>query len=178
MFDNEAMTKSLKDLRKEKNITQLEAAKIADVSLRTYVFYENHPAEARAFSYQNVYLKIERVGFHDESHGILSLAEILRLATPIFAEAQLPYAYLFGSYARGEAREDSDIDFLIAPQLEGLAYYDLIEHLREALGKRIDLLDAHQLAENPELLSAVLEDGIRIDDQNRRRVAPGDSQRH
>jgi predicted nucleotidyltransferase len=161
------MVKSLKDLRKEKNITQREAAKIADVSLRTYVFYENHPTEARAFSYQNVYLKIEGVGFHDESHGILSLEEILRLVKPIFAEAKLPYVYLFGSYARGEAREDSDVDFLIPPRLEGLAYYDLVEHLRAALGKRIDLLDAHELTENPEILSAVLEDGVRLDEKNR-----------
>lgn len=172
------MEKSLKELRKEKKITQRQAAKIADVSLRTYVFYENHPAEARAFSLENVYRKIERVGFHDESHGILSLEEILSLARPIFLEAKLPYAYLFGSYARNEAREDSDIDFLIAPTLEGLAYYDLIEHLREVLGKRIDLLDARQLAENPELLSAVLEDGIRIDEKDRRPTAVGDSLRH
>ena len=49
---------------------------------------------------------------------------------------------LFGSFARGEESEDSDIDLLI--DLDPAAgYFELIairEHLEELLGRRVDLV--------------------------------------
>jgi len=48
---------------------------------------------------------------------------------------------LFGSYARGEEREDSDID--IAVELAGAnradSYFRILHFLEDGLGKRIDL---------------------------------------
>jgi predicted nucleotidyltransferase len=60
-------------------------------------------------------------------------------------------------------KETSDIDILVSPLGDGLTYFALAEELREALHKRIDLLDTRLLKDNEELLSAILKDGVRID---------------
>jgi uncharacterized protein len=47
---------------------------------------------------------------------------------------------IFGSYARGENREDSDIDILVElDEPLGLKLIDLKEYLEESLGASIDL---------------------------------------
>jgi len=48
---------------------------------------------------------------------------------------------LFGSWARGDAWEDSDVDVLVEvdPSI-GLGFVDLGEQLERALGRRVDLV--------------------------------------
>lgn len=48
---------------------------------------------------------------------------------------------LFGSWARGDAREDSDVDVLVEvdPSI-GLRFVELGDELEKALGRRVDLV--------------------------------------
>ena len=48
---------------------------------------------------------------------------------------------LFGSWARGDAREDSDVDVMVDvdPSI-GLRFVDLGDELERALGRRVDLV--------------------------------------
>lgn len=41
-------------------------------------------------------------------------------------------------------------------------FYGLAEELREALLKKVDLLNIEQLNNNPELINEVLRDGVKI----------------
>lgn len=62
--------------------------------------------------------------------------------------------YLFGSFARGDATEDSDIDLLADPASPdgGIGfrpYFGAVELIENRLGKRIDLVvrrNVHRLA--------------------------------
>ena len=65
-------------------------------------------------------------------------------------------------YPKGKAVEESDIDLLISAKVTGLKYYELADRLREALHKKIDLIDTKQLLKNEALLNEVLKEGIRI----------------
>jgi hypothetical protein len=48
---------------------------------------------------------------------------------------------LFGSYARNEARDDSDVDFLVEFGVKSFDHYmDLKELLESLFGKRVDLV--------------------------------------
>jgi len=55
---------------------------------------------------------------------------------------------LFGSVARGEEREDSDIDLLVDPaESAGFAdYLALVEELEAHLGRRVDLVVERSLS--------------------------------
>lgn len=80
---------------------------------------------------------------------ILAIDEIKRLAMPIFKKYSFTHVYLFGSYARGEATENSDID-LFFESVEPLSYLDIFSvenELEKALGKSVDLVPFKQLSE-------------------------------
>ena len=75
------------------------------------------------------------------------------MVTPVAQKYQLPAVYLFGSYARGEATEHSDIDLLIdrtnstiyGKGLFGLAA--VYNDMKEALGKELDVVTVAALAQ-------------------------------
>ena len=57
--------------------------------------------------------------------------------------------YLFGSYARGEEREDSDIDLRIDKgDIRGLQFAGLLGDLEEALGSKVDLISTAGMDEH------------------------------
>ncbi len=59
---------------------------------------------------------------------------------------------VFGSYARGEATETSDVDLLVQlDQPLGLKFFELWDYLEQALGTRVDLLTLNALKQRPRL---------------------------
>ncbi|MDD7401977.1 MAG: nucleotidyltransferase domain-containing protein [Eubacteriales bacterium] len=66
------------------------------------------------------------------------------------------------AYAKGKAKIDSDIDLLVATDVTGLKFFALVEELREALRKNVDVLNFEQLEGNSVLLNEILRDGIKI----------------
>ena len=74
----------------------------------------------------------------------------------------MDFCYLFGSYAKDTANESSDIDLLISTELTGLEFFGMVEELREALHKKVDVLNVSQLKDNIELTKEILKDGIKI----------------
>lgn len=74
---------------------------------------------------------------------IYTLEEIARRIRPVAEKYRLRAVYVFGSYARGEAREDSDVDLLVDATDSGLVgweYGGLYNDLAEALGKEVDMI--------------------------------------
>ena len=71
------------------------------------------------------------------------LKRIAHLAAPIARRHGVEELYLFGSMARNEGREDSDVDFIyqMSPKQTNStsSLRDLRYELREALGREIDL---------------------------------------
>lgn len=59
-------------------------------------------------------------------------------------------AWLFGSYARGEEKENSDVDILVLlddSKPVGLRFFGMFEDLRELLGHDVDLVTERSLAD-------------------------------
>ncbi len=71
--------------------------------------------------------------------------EIIRFLTAHKSELEDRFGVikigLFGSYARGDAREDSDIDVAVELAKENIAdrYFGLLHYLEDNLHKKIDL---------------------------------------
>ena len=153
---------TLKELRKEKGLTQAAAAKVVAVPMRTYVRYESDENKKETIKYRYIVETLQKYGVIDEEHGLLTIEKIQELCAPLFEEYGVKYAYLFGSYAKGKATEKSDVDLLVSMPVNGLAFYELVERLRGSLKKKIDLLDETQLEDNTALVKEILQDGIKI----------------
>lgn len=156
------MISKLKQTRQANKLTQQEAADLLQVSVRSYKDYENDPRKADTLKYRFMLEQLEKLSFVDEEHGVLELEDIIGISSEVFEKYPIDYCYLFGSYARGDAKGNSDIDLFISTELTGLKYFGLIEELRENLRKRIDLVTLQQLSDNLELVDEVLNEGIKI----------------
>ena len=156
------MNDTMKELRHKAKMTQRQAADYLKVSLRTYKEYENNPAKATSLKYEYMQEKLSELCLVDENHGILSVDEIKRTCESVFSNYAVNYCYLFGSYARSSQKSDSDVDLLVSTNLHGIRFYGMVDSIRAALKKNVDVLSLGQLKDNPELIDNVLKDGIKI----------------
>jgi len=153
---------TLKELRKKHKLTQVECAKYLGIPVRTYQNYETDETKVDSIKYAYMFQKLQEYGFIDETHGILSVEQITDICNNIFNSLEVEYCYLFGSYAKGNATETSDVDLLISTPISGMGFYDLVETIREGLKKNVDVLNKEQLNENPNLINEILKDGVKI----------------
>ena len=95
-----------------------------------------------------------------------SIEEIIRIIAPIAKQYGVDRVYLFGSYARGEANEQSDIDLCIdAASIRGMfAMGGLYADLKEALQKQLDIVTVRSLKYNTDesFLNNIQKDRILI----------------
>lgn len=152
----------LKDLRKEKKMTQQEVADLAGISLPSYKTYENDETKSDSIKYKYLMEQLTKVNFIDEEHGLLDVDDIKRKCTKVLEQYDVNFCYLFGSYAKGKETPTSDVDLLISANIKGLKFYGLVEELRTVLHKKVDVLDMNQLKENLELTEEILKDGVKI----------------
>ena len=73
---------------------------------------------------------------------------LLRAARPQLArEFGITRLALFGSYARGDQREDSDVDVLVEVDASiGMRFVDLAERIEALLGVRSDVVSRRAIA--------------------------------
>ena len=90
---------------------------------------------------------------------VYSQEQLSELVAPIARKHNIPAVYLFGSYARGTADEDSDIDLFV--DLSGTGIRSLLQlssimlELESATGKRIDLLTTSSLEQKSDRASTL-----------------------
>ena len=154
--------KDLKSIRLDKKLTQQQAAGIVGISLRSYKSYENDLDKMGNLKYNYIYEKLSRINPIDEEHGIVDLEYISRKCSEIFDKYKINFCYLFGSYAKGKAKDDSDVDLLISTEIKGLKFFGLVEEIRNSLHKKVDVIEVAGLMDNVELLEEILKDGIKI----------------
>ena len=79
---------------------------------------------------------------NDIKPGILTIKEIKNRIRPVVEKHHIKDVYLFGSYARGEANENSDVDiYCSSGDVDSLIKRaGLLRELAEALGKDVDVV--------------------------------------
>ncbi len=152
----------LKQLRKEKGLSQVACAKYLEIPLRTYKRYEADESRIDPIKHRYMLDKLNGYGWIDEEHGKRTVEQIKAICGEVFRAYPVEYCYLFGSYAKGKETEKSDVDLLVSMPVDGLKFFELAETLREKLKKKVDLLDAAQIKNNPELVQEILKDGVKI----------------
>ena len=96
--------------------------------------------------------------------SVLSLDEITDIVRLLLQKYSAEYALLFGSYARGEATPESDIDIIIVGGEKFIPrnIFALAEELRELSGRDADVFEIHEINCGAPLYESVMREGIRI----------------
>ena len=156
---------TLRETRESYHISQNEAANLVLVPLRTYVRYENDENYGSALKRQSMIRELDNALMITETKGLYTVEQIKNLVSEVIYTKyrdNIEFCYLFGSYAKGYAKETSDIDLCISTSLSGLAFVGLCESLREKLHKKVDVIRVSDLKDNIELLNEIMKDGIKI----------------
>jgi len=153
---------TIKELRKSMELTQKEAAQIVKIPLRTYKNYENDSNKTSSIKYEYIQKTLVEYGRIDEEKGILTIDKIKSVIRSVLHNYDVDYCYLFGSYAKNNANDKSDVDLLISTKLSGLTFFGMVEELRSELRKKVDLLTLDQLKDNQSLVHEILKDGVKL----------------
>ena len=105
---------------------------------------------------------------------IYTIEEIKHRVLPVIEKYNIPAMYLFGSYARGEATDDSDLDFLVdttGTRLTSLlSLGELYCDLEEIFRKEIDLITVHAIMQDTtaesdrDFRDAVIRERVKLND--------------
>lgn len=79
---------------------------------------------------------------------ILKQEDIKQVVQKYFKDKPVNKVYLFGSYARGDAKEDSDIDLIVEidDSKKRLSLFDFLRlqlGIENSLNKKVDLVEPH-----------------------------------
>ncbi|MBE6493799.1 MAG: nucleotidyltransferase [Methanosphaera stadtmanae] len=93
---------------------------------------------------------------------VYTIEEIKQKAIPLAKKYGVESMSLFGSYARGEARDDSDLDFLInRGNIKGLLdYMGFVEDLEEIFNCHVDVVSTG--IEDKSFLNMIKKDEVLI----------------
>jgi len=93
---------------------------------------------------------------------IYNFEEIKSILFPIFMTSAVRQAVLFGSYAKGQATNKSDIDIVIDSngELLNINFYGLLDEITERLNKNIDLFEISEIKQNSPIYKAIQSEGV------------------
>ncbi|MFH1947031.1 MAG: nucleotidyltransferase family protein [Candidatus Magasanikbacteria bacterium] len=92
----------------------------------------------------------------------MTLQMIVKKTKPVLRRYNIKQAFVFGSYARGEQKKNSDFDLLIDPP-KGMSLFDLLDleqNLRDKLGVDVDVVTRRSV--HPLLKPHIKKDQIKI----------------
>ena len=98
------------------------------------------------------------------SNFIYEKEMISNIVKPIAKKYRIHEVYLFGSYARGEAEGNSDLDFLVygGDHFKRTMIFAFAEELRKALEKNVDVFEIHEINEDSDFYRAIMKERVLV----------------
>ena len=95
---------------------------------------------------------------------VLTFSEIEAIVRQLLYQYHAESAILFGSYARGEATKDSDIDLIVIGGKNFIPrnIFAVGEDLREITGRSADVFEIREVNPDTPFYHSVMKEGIRI----------------
>ena len=84
---------------------------------------------------------------------------------PVFQKNNVRKATLFGSYSKGNATAQSDVDLLVDSGLLGLKFFGLLEDVCASLECPVDLIDTEDVIPDSKIDHEIRRSGIVIYEQ-------------
>lgn len=98
------------------------------------------------------------------NNKILAIKDIKALVKPIAEKYKVKEIYLFGSYARGDADENSDLDFLVfgGENFKLTMIFSLSEELRIILKKDVDVFEINEINKDSEFYHTIMKERLLV----------------
>lgn len=93
---------------------------------------------------------------------VYTIDQLSQMLFPVFKSYGVKRAILFGSYGKGKANRNSDIDLLVDSRLKGLKFVGLIEAVRSVVEKDVDLFDITHIKNDSEIDEEIKKTGVLI----------------
>ena len=95
---------------------------------------------------------------------IFTITDIKALVKPIAEKYNVDEIYLFGSYARDEANQNSDLDFLVfgGRNFKLTMIFSLAEELRAILNKNVDVFEINEINQDSEFYKTIMKERLRV----------------
>lgn len=94
---------------------------------------------------------------------VFTIDELKTLLVPVFQGYGIKRAVLFGSYSKGVATPQSDVDLLVDSGLKGLKFVGLIGDIRQSLnGKDVDVFDVSHVDQGSSVDQEIRNTGVEI----------------
>ena len=96
--------------------------------------------------------------------SVFTIKDIVSLVKPIAKKYGVKEIYLFGSYARGEADEDSDLDFLVfgGENFKLTMIFAFAEELREVLKKDVDVFEINEINKDSDFYNTIMKERLLV----------------
>ena len=103
-------------------------------------------------------------GFQKMNDKIFTITDIKALVKPIAEKYNVDEIYLFGSYARNEANQNSDLDFLVfgGQNFKLTLIFSLAEELRAILNKKVDVFEINEINQDSEFYRTIMKERLRV----------------
>jgi len=104
----------------------------------------------------------ELVELFNPADRIYSIEELRTLLSPVFMSYPVNKAVLFGSYARGDADNGSDLDIVVdsGGAVRGFKFFRLLDDIVETVNKRVDLIDAREVRDDSPVRLSLQKEGV------------------
>lgn len=93
---------------------------------------------------------------------IYTLEDIKQMLKEVLMHTEVKKAILFGSYAKNEPTEKSDIDIVIDSngKIRGLKYFAIIDMLKQKFNKDVDVIEKTEIDKNSKIEKEIERTGI------------------
>lgn len=99
----------------------------------------------------------------EKSSTVFTVDELKKLLIPVFQNYNVRRAVLFGSYSKGSATPESDVDLMVDSGLKGLKFVGLIGDIKQSLcGKEVDVLDVTHIDSGSSVDREIRKTGVEI----------------
>ena len=98
------------------------------------------------------------------TNTIYTIDKIKDIVKPIANKYNVQSIYLFGSYARGDATENSDLDFLVfgGDNFKLTNIFALAEDLRLVFQKQIDVFEISEINTDSDFYSTIMNERLNV----------------
>jgi predicted nucleotidyltransferase len=161
------MSNNIKIMRNNLELTQEQVSLLTGVPVKTLRNWEQEVRKPSEWTIDLVMDRLLRVKMEeytkvDESTSVLSFLTIKENISKIAKNYDIEKVYLFGSYVKGRATQNSDVDLYMESNLYGLEYFEFVEQLRGKLKKKVEVLSNKTIQEHSKIDNEIKKTGVLI----------------